>query len=125
MKRFIVILALSVTAACGKETVIREKVVTVTESVSPSVGVTEESASPTPDLVVASGGDVRACELVRLALTREPNSPSWIDIMSDAGYKARDYDLQDTIDKAYWTSGNALAQQRTREAESICDDLSA
>jgi hypothetical protein len=115
------ILVLGATA-CGKETVIQERVVTVTASPS---ATPEASSTPYPDIEVAASGDVRACELVRLAMTREPNSPSWIDIMGDATFKAQDYDLQDAIDKAYWTSGDALAQQRTRDAEAICDSLDA
>jgi hypothetical protein len=82
-----------------------------------------EIEEPEVEVVTGSNGDARACELLRSASTREANSPSWIDIMGDASYKATDYDLMDSIDKAYWTSGDALAAERVDDTLLICERL--
>lgn len=59
-----------------------------------------------------------------LAATRVPNSDSWISVVSDANWRATDLDLMDMIDKAYWTSGNALAAERIDLARDRCETLS-
>jgi hypothetical protein len=114
----------TVTAAPEPETV----TVTASPSVDPDVNdIAEESedsaAIPETETVLGSNGDAKACELLRLATTREANSPSWIDIMSDASYEATDYDLMDSIDKAYYTSGDQLAAERVDDTLLICDRL--
>lgn len=127
MKTAIVVaLAAVALVGCTAKTEPQVKTVTVTESASPSAepgASVDEILGETGSVTTINAGDARACELVRLAATREANSPSWIDIMSDAGYKARDYDLQDAIDKAYWTSSNSLATQRVRAIVRYCEEL--
>src|SRR5688572_24066327 len=54
-------------------------------------------------VATASRGDQRACELLVRASEREANSPSWIDMMGDASSAAKDFDLMDLVDKAYWS----------------------
>lgn len=90
------------------------------ENAEPTVAVEE----PQPDSVVARG-DQRACEILLRASEREPNSPSWIDMMGDANSAAKDYDLMDLIDKAFWSSGDAKAASRVTEALALCRTLGA
>lgn len=93
-------------------------------SPAPVVTPTPPAYTPPPVPAVARG-DARACELIRQAATREPNSNSWIDMLSDAQYKAVDYDLMDAIDKAYWTTGKTLAYERTQGLVQMCEHLGA
>lgn len=75
--------------------------------------------------VLASRGDQKACDKLVLASAREPNSPSWIDIVSEAGAVAKDYDLMDLIDKAYWSSNDGKAGARIEEGIAHCKELQA
>jgi hypothetical protein len=100
----------------------------VIEAPEPTVPVVPAPVEPVEEVeepvgVQASNGDARACELLELAATREPNSNSWITVVSDANWRATDLDLMDMIDTAYWTSGNALAAERIDLALGRCATL--
>lgn len=132
MKSLLVVLILvAVGCAGGEETPVPQAqpaTVTVTETQTQTVTASPTASSGVDDIFdeeesSVNSGDERACELVRLAATREANSPSWIDIMSSAEYKANDFDLQDSIHKAYWTSGDALAADRTLAIVDYCEEL--
>lgn len=119
------IVAVAALAACTgtKQEPTTAETVTVTASPTPaaSSSVDDILGETGSTLTLVNAGDAKACELMRLAVTREANSPSWIDIVDSASFKAHDYDLQDAIDKAYWTSSDSRAMSRTRGIVRYCD----
>jgi hypothetical protein len=98
---------------------------TVTETVTATPATTGGGSGGSVELADTSvaNGDVKACENVRLAATREVNSPSWNDILSDADFQAQNYDLQDQIDDLYWSFNDAKARTLLNETLEMCEAL--
>ena len=94
------------------------------ESAAPMASQEEQPVEEAPaDTPMMADGDVEACDLAVQAADREPNSPSWIDMIAEAKAVAEDYDLMDALDTAYWEDSDSAAERKLDLAIDICDRM--
>jgi hypothetical protein len=127
MKRIITVLGLILVlaaTACGKETVIQERVITVTASASPAMPDPTTTSAPVVE-EAAAPSEAKACALLERAQGLPAYSVRWDDVMYDATEASVTDKMYTKVSRAYDTieePGYDYEQVATQRIADILDN---